>query len=1405
MAAEATVRGGFELSSEAALRDLTSLRDRGREVDTTLASIGRTMDRLTVKRATPTIDLTGFDRVNAQLSEIEARLDRLDRRSVTARAGISGGGGGGIPGGFSNYTGGLGPSGAGRNRAFSTPGGFPGNLPWWSAALPFAGQLAGGAGALLGSAGSAALGAGTVGLGGLATLGAGGALTYAAARPAVQALQQITQAQTKYTQAVAEFGRRSTEAASAQRNLNAAIAANPAAVGASRQIGLVRSEFRNATAPARAQIYRGISGVAYNARRAIPGVGRDSAIASNATANAAISYSGFLAGGQSQATLRELTASFAGNLPTAERSLQNITTIFEHLSVAALPFFHEANTWVQTWTAGMAKSTGDTAKVQNTMSGLVTSAKDWAKLTGAAARDIRDLFAPSVAPGNSMVVDFTNTLDRWDVWLQRNPQKVRAFFDEGVSGTEKIAGIIGNLSRDVFQIFQAVNPLLSRAEDFMRFASGIGGGSALTGAALLYAGYGGARKALGGGGPSAGGLLSSFVLGGPSGAATRGLRGGARVGGGVSVGGGGAGAALGASAYGYRMSSFTRGPGRPPSRLSSAETAAMDERSALLLAGFGGRRTIPIRDSPREIPFRSGAPVSELGAVPMAELSGAAGLIGKAGSAVAGFARAAAPIVGILSAVQGVTAGIGAGGGVGHGLNVGVSTALSGLTLGMVPATSLEHVFHAAFGTTNAGASLGLAGTGNLAREANRVRTPAQLHAVQRAVAGSQLGSELSPADAAKLQAFNTRALATASRNAGAAASNTWQGAFSSALSRGVGPNRAVNTLLGGMDRQITQLGPQGATAFGGDVAKWVAQMERESPKLRRPLQRVMQKITDDLNVKAGSWGDTFQDLQRKVFYFNGQILKGSQTTWKAIGKSLTDPIAVAQEKLNGTFGTIQQEAISALTNMGFTRSQAGAIVHGEVKGGMARKTANIVVGTAQGGFGNFAPVGAAPGGLKKNARGGFMIGGRGMLDTVNMGGGNVAAPGEGVILNRHTMTDISRATRAMYGLTTEQMIQGETRQHAYGLGGAFVPDPGTDFSYGQEPQIAGALGELARQLGVTIYGISGHRTPAHSLAVGGFANDPHTRGIAADIGVNSQTRGSAAQLTAAMLSRVGLYRPFPGAQEINHVQMLGGGARGAANMNFAGAQGIGSVNLRAPGIGMRGVPGALGGAATKAYAAGLSQTINGLLSGGGAGVISGAGFSGGGSSAANQRLGQQMMLSAGWGMDQWPSLQALWMQESGWNANAVNPSSGASGIPQALGHGNVFGLGDAPAQIAWGLNYIRGRYGSPAAAEAHEKSFNWYSRGGGVNWAGWNAKGGNFVTNGPTLFGAGEGGRREHVSISPLGGGGRVIHVNMERVYLGTGDKASLERVANDVAAKIIEALDAPDGASDSELAGAR
>jgi hypothetical protein len=110
-------------------------------------------------------------------------------------------------------------------------------------------------------------------------------------------------------------------------------------------------------------------------------------------------------------------------------------------------------------------------------------------------------------------------------------------------------------------------------------------------------------------------------------------------------------------------------------------------------------------------------------------------------------------------------------------------------------------------------------------------------------------------------------------------------------------------------------------------------------------------------------------------------------------------------------------------------------------------------------------------------------------------------------------------------------------------------------------------------------------------------------------------------------------------------------------------------------------------------------------------------------------------MWAYGWSQSQFPYLQALWNQESGWNSYAVNPKSGAAGIPQNINGWAAYAPGDYQSQIKWGDAYILGRYGNPASAWNHEVAYNWYDQGGvlkpGYTMA-YNGTGGNEYVVGP-------------------------------------------------------------------------
>ncbi|MBT8453509.1 MAG: transglycosylase SLT domain-containing protein [Deltaproteobacteria bacterium] len=96
---------------------------------------------------------------------------------------------------------------------------------------------------------------------------------------------------------------------------------------------------------------------------------------------------------------------------------------------------------------------------------------------------------------------------------------------------------------------------------------------------------------------------------------------------------------------------------------------------------------------------------------------------------------------------------------------------------------------------------------------------------------------------------------------------------------------------------------------------------------------------------------------------------------------------------------------------------------------------------------------------------------------------------------------------------------------------------------------------------------------------------------------------------------------------------------------------------------------------------------------------------------AQNKDLARYMIRKtyAKWnGSAQFQCLDRLWTKESHWNHRAVNKRTGACGIPQSYPCDKMKKMGDRYGvshrrnpwpQIAWGLQYIDERYGTPCTA----------------------------------------------------------------------------------------------------------
>lgn len=101
---------------------------------------------------------------------------------------------------------------------------------------------------------------------------------------------------------------------------------------------------------------------------------------------------------------------------------------------------------------------------------------------------------------------------------------------------------------------------------------------------------------------------------------------------------------------------------------------------------------------------------------------------------------------------------------------------------------------------------------------------------------------------------------------------------------------------------------------------------------------------------------------------------------------------------------------------------------------------------------------------------------------------------------------------------------------------------------------------------------------------------------------------------------------------------------------------------------------------------------------------------------AGAQAYARSVLPSYGWGGEQFSCLVSLWNGESDWRADALNPSSGAYGIPQALPAEKMAAAGadwrtNGATQVNWGLAYISASYGSPCNAwnTWQSRSPHWY------------------------------------------------------------------------------------------------
>jgi hypothetical protein len=1281
-----TVRGRFELDAPA-LRTLRELERQGVRTQAQMKALGEEMDRLADQQDRRRIESYRRDvgrigretevslrqaerawnvqtrRINrhidttiARVELLHSRVRALGREHAMATVGVNNVGGGGVGRTTRAVGGGLGGGGGGSGfRSVSLGPVSIGRGALLAGiggvALPLGAAAVGGGGALLGSAGGAALGAGALGFPAAVGGGAGLGLLAATGISAGKGIGAAYEAQTKLNEAIRDFGRASDQTRAARREYFQMLDDAP------RGTRSLLREYGGMRRSFRREFRPAQEQWVQTARTGVAGMNRIMPAAGSAALTTSTAFRGAAGNFTNFATGRwgRRTLGLGSNI--FAENLPDVERSMENVLRTTTNLARAARPFFREGIDWMERWTrGWDHSTRDTAKtrdqiGEMVDHLRSWKNLGGATAGLLGSLGSAGAPAGQSAVD------RLTGQMREWDRWVERNPQQTRAFFRRATRAAEDFAKALWEIVRALgrmsDDLLPLLSTFSQLIAGAGNLGLLTpgASALAYGAYRGAR---GGRGPG---------------------------------GGGGGMGSLGAAGAGFAAG-----------RMGAAGLGAAGARGAAASAAIPGM-------------YRYGGP--QLVGQRRYGLGRVLNVGSRVAPAAAGAARAYAPVAALLGVLQGA----GFEGSFGQKVQAGVS----GATLGIFPgpnrtpaANELRRSGQDAAFELLGKLPQGRAGGQRLRQIIRRTRREATVEGVTGPIertAGEALGAggvkaglnELVDAYADYRKRVRGLRLDRTTRDV--------QRAFQIRLAGGK-PGRAIDALSDDTLRGLEGLGRKGSRQLAQNSIAWAREQARGNPKLLRHVREM-----EDAVVAR------FRRMGQRVRVINGRIYDGSKREWDRIAGALGTAAERARQEVTTAFTAIQRQALGSLRTMGFSPSQARALIRAEEGGGPGRKHAREYIGLGQQGS---APSRQAAQAGGRNAKGG-RVWGAGLGDNVSVGKGQKAAPGEAILshdIERGIDADLARAGRPPvgarlgggrpHGWTASKQTAGHTVPRSMmAQGGRIVPIP---WAPGERTNssILRLLTRIHRGFGVNVsdsFG-PGHQSPGHTQY--GTAVD-FVPGSTGWQGVNRLVAWAARRGYKVLYDgRFGSTAwPNHGEGHHAHVEFGSGGAAGGVPAGGMGS--LGRVRLRAPRSRLGGAPGGLSNAAAQMYAGGLQRHINRRIGSGGLG-----GFSGGGGADANRRLARRMMRAAGWPASEWGALNALWTQESGFRTTADNPTSDAYGIPQSLPGSKMASSGadwrtNPATQIAWGLKYIRGRYGSPSAAWAFHRGHNWYSRGGRI------------------------------------------------------------------------------------------
>lgn len=473
-------------------------------VDADTAGATEKIDRLASR------DLEVKGSVDLDIGDALAKIEFLKHEVRSIGGGIGGiGGGGGSP-----MTGG--------------PGGIlggAGGLSWRGLllALGAAAPLVPTVGA---SAVQGALGAGALGLAGAGAGLVGGAGIFGAAAPAVARLKDLADAQGKVNDAIVNYGKDSTEAKTAQKELQNVQDAMPAsAQRVMDSVDHLKSHWADLTMGAQRDFFGTLHDGLSEANRLLPMFAHSSERSMHAARGATDDFLASLNSPDFHHFIGTMTDLFVHGIHPVEVGAENIARVLGRIAVAAAPDFLDllngfadaTHTWVQ--------DTRDAGALRHTIHGYVNDFHEWLHLLGAVGNLLEAIFVgdrSTARQGDDVLQAMTDTLNGWSDWVNTHHAEINGFFREFNDTLGMFLSSVGEIAGTVLPAFKPIADVIHEIVSDLNSLK-VGNVSALTVLLGLMAGKSLLNRLPI---PGGGGSILPSLFGGAGGAAgTRGLMG----------------------------------------------------------------------------------------------------------------------------------------------------------------------------------------------------------------------------------------------------------------------------------------------------------------------------------------------------------------------------------------------------------------------------------------------------------------------------------------------------------------------------------------------------------------------------------------------------------------------------------------------------------------------------------------------------------------------------------------------------------------------------------------------------------------------------------------------------------------------------------------------------------------